>query len=393
MSRPISRYARRRGRVPGVARGAAASGWGPGGKGWAATPARGSARGFLLLVLANLLWSGNYVAGRVLAAAMPALLLNGIRWTVSATILLALVRLSGRRVPFRREWPRLLSLGAVGMFAFSSLTYLGLHSVGAARAGILSGVIPVTVVVFGALVAHDRPTPVTGAGAVLAVAGVVLLFGGRAAGGLGVGPGDLEILLAAVAWGLYTALGRRFAERFDPLAATAGAAVFGAVPSLVAGLLALPGQSLHMAPAAWAALAYVSTAASVLAYWAWTSGVGEVGPARAAAFVNLLPVFTALLGVALLHERLGWRTVAGGAVIIGGALLAQARGRPRTPPAAAGEVDRAEARAHPAGPAPPGSRLKMEDPHSGRRDIPDAPSGRRPGVVQGRRRHQGVDDR
>lgn len=249
------------------------------------------------------------------------------------------MRLSGRRVPFRREWPRLLLLGAVGMFAFSSLTYLGLHSIGAARAGLLSGVIPVTVVGFGAVLAHDRPTPAAAAGAVLAVAGVVLLFGGRSTGGPGVGAGDLEILLAAVAWGLYTALGRRFAGRFDALAATAGAALFGAVPSLGAGLLTLPGRAVHMTPPAWAALAYVSTMASVLAYWAWMSGVGEVGPARAAAFTNLLPVFTALLGVVLLHERLAWRTVAGGAVIIAGALVAQARLGARSPRADAARPD------------------------------------------------------
>jgi drug/metabolite transporter (DMT)-like permease len=281
------------------------------------------------LVLANLLWSGNYIGGRVLAAAMPALLLNGIRWTVSALILLGVVRLSGRRVPFREEWPRLLLLGLVGMFAFSSLTYLGLHSIGAARAGLISGIIPVAVVFFGALVARDRPSAAAVGGAALAVGGVALLLGGgaRAAVAAGTGRGELLILLAALAWGLYTALGRRYADRLDPLVATAGAAVFGAVPSLAAGLAVLPGHPLRMTPPAWAALAYVSTAASVLAYWAWTTGVGAVGPARAAAFINLLPVFTVLLGVVLLHERLGWSALVGGAVIFGGAALAQWRRR------------------------------------------------------------------
>ncbi|MCL6597413.1 MAG: EamA family transporter [Alicyclobacillus macrosporangiidus] len=291
-------------------------------------------RGFVYLALATLGWSGNYIAGRYLAGAMPALFLNGVRWAISALILLAIARLTRRRVGLRRHARELFLLGLVGMFLFSSLTYIGLRSVPASQAGLISGTSPMFILLLGVAALRERPGWTAWIGVLLSMAGVSILMGvagspGDAAHGGGGGgwlsQGPLVLLLASFTWAVYTVLGKRWGGRITPFEVTAGAAVYGAIPSLAFGLWSLRGQTLHMTPMAWVALAYVSTVASVAAYFVWTSGVERVGAGRAAPWMNLLPVWSVVLGVLLLHERLTVRALTGGAVILAGVLLTGVR--------------------------------------------------------------------
>lgn len=280
-------------------------------------------QGFVFLVIATLLWSGNYIAGRLLAPAMPALVLNGIRWTISAVELYVILSLSGKSLPWRQKWREFALLGFIGMFVFSALTYLGLHSVPAAQAGMISGLIPVAILIFGVLIVKDRASLTAWLGSVLSIAGVVVLLGAtHDAKGFALSIGDVEMLVAAASWGLYTVLGKKYGKDLDALTLTAGAAIFGAIPSDVAGLITFSPKSFHMTLAAWLAVVYVSTAASVIAYFAWTSGVARVGASTAAPWMNLLPVWTALSGIILLGERMSPIQMLGGGIILLGAVLA-----------------------------------------------------------------------
>lgn len=279
-------------------------------------------KGIVLLVLATVLWSGNYIAGRVLAPVMSAYLLNGLRWVVSAVLLLILAEVRHARPPLRRKWKELSTLGFVGMFLFSTLTYLGLHSVPAAQAGMISGSIPIVILLFGVLILRERPARAVWLGVLLSVAGVVILVGADRSPSAGLSGGDLLLVGAAAAWGLYTVLGKRLCADLDPLAVTAGAAVYGALPSMATGLWSLAGTPVHMTPLAWLCLLYVSTAASVIAYWLWTSGVNAVGASVAAPFLNLLPVWTVVFGLLLLREHVTASQWLGGLVTIAGAAWA-----------------------------------------------------------------------
>lgn len=281
-------------------------------------------RGFSALILATLLWSGNYVAGRVLATALPALWLNGIRWTVSAILLWALLRAAGRPLPLRTRWRAFALQGVLGMFLFSSLTYLGLHGVSAAQAGMISGLIPVVILLLGMWLLRDRPRVFAFLGVVLSLAGVALLFGGGVAGHQGLSGGDVELLIAAVCWAAYTVIGKRLGAVVDPLTMTAGAAVYGGLLSDLVAVVSDPRPHIDMTAPAWWSLVYVCTASSVIAYLAWTYGVGRVGASRSAPLMNLLPVWTVIAGLVLLGEHLSAQELIGGVVIIGGAALAGA---------------------------------------------------------------------
>jgi drug/metabolite transporter (DMT)-like permease len=104
----------------------------------------------------------------------------------------------------------------------------------------------------------------------------------------------------------------------SPLAATTCAALTGtailAIACAVQGDLALP----HADWKGWLSLAFMGVLGTAIAYFWFFDGVKVIGPARAAVFINLVPVVAIILGVVLLGEPLKWSMVIGAALVVSG---------------------------------------------------------------------------
>lgn len=287
-------------------------------------------RGILLLVLATLLWGGNYICGRFLATALPSTLLNTIRWAISTILLWGLLALNHKKFPIISKWKEFLILGFFGVFAFSTLNYLGLRSLSASLAGMISAGIPIAILLFSPFVLKERISLKAWIGAVVSIFGVILLVQGKdTTSSHGSILGEIEILLSCLAWGMYTVLGKRYGKQIDPLTMTAGAAFYGTILSAISCIGTVQPSMIHMTPMAWIGIVYISTFASVGAYIAWTSGVKTVGAGFAAPYINLLPVWTVIFGVLLLHEKMSTITLVGGIITISGAVLATLKDSPK----------------------------------------------------------------
>ncbi|WP_027417363.1 DMT family transporter [Aneurinibacillus terranovensis] len=280
-------------------------------------------RGIGLLVLATILWGGNYICGRFLALALPATLLNTVRWAISTALLFGLLSLNKKNIPIFKKWKEFLILGFFGVFAFSTLNYLGLRSVSASQAGMISAGIPIAILAFTPFVLKEHIKLKAWIGTFVSILGVILLFQGKhASSSQSSVIGDIEILLSCLAWGLYTVLGKRYGKQIDPLTMTAGASFYGTLLSAISCIGTVQPNMIHMSVNAWFAVMYVSTFASVGAYLAWNAGVKILGAGRAAPYINLLPVWTVVFGVLLLHEQISGTSLVGGAITIIGAVLA-----------------------------------------------------------------------
>jgi drug/metabolite transporter (DMT)-like permease len=97
----------------------------------------------------------------------------------------------------------------------------------------------------------------------------------------------------------------------------------------LAVLEALQGQTVVWGAPSLGAMAYVAVFPSLVAYLLYTRGVDLIGPARAGQFVNLLPLFGAVLSVLLLGEPLHGYHLLGGLFIVGGIAGFAAAGRVR----------------------------------------------------------------
>lgn len=286
----------------------------------------------ILLTLPPLLWAGNVVVGRLAVGAVPPAALNLARWLIAAALLWPIGRaaLADRRA-LRENWRYLSALGLLGMGSYNALQYLALHTSTALNVTLIASSAPVWMLAIGALGYRVRPKGKELLGALLSMAGVALVLArGEPARllELRLASGDLLMLLAVFSWSLYSWLLAR------PPATMIGEArpdwdwagfllvqtVFGlGWCALSTGVEAVVGDPRwHWTPWLPALLLYVAVGPSLIAYRCWGLGVSTVGPAVSAFFVNLTPLFAAVMSAAVIGEVPQWYHAAAFVLIVGG---------------------------------------------------------------------------
>lgn len=276
------------------------------------------------LAVATLLWAGNFVVGRGLREAIDPLELNFWRWTVALAVLLPLTARG-----LRAQWPLLrrhlvlvAMLGLTGVALPHICIYAALRTTSAVNALLLLNLVPLLVVMGSWLLGWRRPQPLQWLGLIVSLGGAAALV---ARGRLDIlrtlapAPGDLWMLPAIVCAAVQALLLRR-----TPPGVTQGpllsASVLMALGMMLPFVLGAPqaGAAWHRTPDTLAAVAYVGVLASALAFWLWNRAVTTVGPARAAPYLYLMPLYGSALSLILLDEApQAFQLVGGGLVLLG----------------------------------------------------------------------------
>ncbi len=268
----------------------------------------------LLLVLPPLLWAGNAVVGRVVSDLVPPMTLNFLRWALAFVILLPLAHGVFRRSGPLSVWPhwkRFALLGLLGVGCYNALQYLALTTSTPLNVTLVAASSPVWMLAIGWLFFAQRVSKRQIAGAVLSIAGVLLVLSrGQWAllAQVRLVPGDVYVLVATVAWAFYSWLLAKPEEtpalRNNWAAFLMGQIIFGLGWSglFAGGEWAMTGAHISWSWPLGAALLYVAVGPAVIAYRCWGIGVQRVGPAMAGFFANLTPLFAALLSAAFLGE-------------------------------------------------------------------------------------------
>jgi drug/metabolite transporter (DMT)-like permease len=210
---------------------------------------------------------------------------------------------------------------AAALFTYAAAFSFAYVRIGAAVGALLAfGAVQATMIAW-ALRTGERPRPAEWGGLALAAGGVVFLVSGglRAPDPIGA----VLMLLAGVAWGVYSLIGR---SSVRPLETTAGNFAL-AVPLTLALSLIAPGPAHVTRPGV--LLAVTSGAiASGVGYSLWYGALPGLTATGAAVVQLSVPVLAALGGVLLLGESLTARLVVSAAAILGGVALATFGRRP-----------------------------------------------------------------
>jgi drug/metabolite transporter (DMT)-like permease len=285
----------------------------------------------LLLTVPPLMWAGNAVVGRVVVDLIPPMTLNFFRWVIAFAILLPFSwKVLRADSSLWRNWRRYAMLGLLGVGCYNALQYLALHTSTPLNVTLVGASMPMWMLAIGALFFGQRIKPMQAVGAVVSMAGVLVVL---SRGQLDLlakvqfVPGDFYVVLASIAWAFYSWLVAQPKDapeiRNDWAAFLTAQIVFGLGWS---GLLAGGEWTLTSASITWgwplaAALLYVSVGPALLAYRSWGLGVQRVGPAIAGFFSNLTPLIAAVLSAAFLGElphlyhAVAFVLIAGGIVV------------------------------------------------------------------------------
>jgi drug/metabolite transporter (DMT)-like permease len=296
----------------------------------AATPRPRRWLALLFLVGASLFWAVNFVVGEVVVRTINPLSLTFLRWA-GAAILLVIIAQVIERPDWRavlRRWPTLLLLGVVGLLGYGLLLYEALRHTTAVSAGLISAANPALIAVAAAVMLSERLTVRRIVGLLVSLLGVTLVVTKGSLDAilrLDFNVGDLLMLGAIAAWTVYTVIVRR-TTGMPPMAALAAQAVLGTI--VFAPFAFGTGLQLPAAPEAWAGLAVIVLLPSVGSYLLWNLALRDVTATTAGISLNLLPVFTVAISLAL-GATMGLADGVGGLLALGGVLLATVERRKR----------------------------------------------------------------
>jgi drug/metabolite transporter (DMT)-like permease len=272
---------------------------------------------YLLIGLSTFFWGGHVVAGRLSVGQISPMTVTCLRWLIVCLVLFATIR---RRII--AEWPlvaphwrKLALLGAAGFTLFNAFFYVAAKYTTALNMAVLQGTYPALVLTGMALIFH---APVTR----LQWMGIALTFN----------RGDLMILVATFIFAAYT-MGLRDRPKASALvifAVLAASAFVSAIPFLVVemamGLTFVPTLKGMLV------LFFVAIGPSLLGQVFFLRGIELLGPSRTGAFYNLVPVFGALLAVAILGEPFHLYHALAFLLVLGGIWLSEYRSAPPLEP-------------------------------------------------------------
>lgn len=289
------------------------------------SPAR---QGVFYALLATFIWSFNFIAGRGLADAVPPCTLALFRWITAFCVIFpfALPELRRDWRHFARNKGYYLVTGAIGVAFFNTALYIAAHEVPALNMSLIFTSSPLFTVVLSRIVFGEPVPPARLAGIGIALCGILALITRgdfRTLVSLSFQPMDLLVLLAAFGFSLYALLVRkkpRGGGQFSYFAVIFGIGAILLLPFSVWELM--NGGRVQLSGTLVIGILYMGLGASVLSFFFWSKAINLIGPARAAVVYYSLLLFCAVEAVLMLGEPVLWFHYAGGALIVGGLLLA-----------------------------------------------------------------------
>lgn len=289
----------------------------------------------MLLALPPLLWAGNALIGRAIAGHIAPIELAFGRWVVAFGLLIPFTLrdvILHRRTLLAR-WPVVVTMGLLSVAAYNTLLYMAVQTTTAINATLVGASMPLMLLVLGRVWLGEPIRPAQAAGILVSACGVlVVVMRGDLTRllSLGLTPGDGLMLLATLAWAVYSVMLKRYPLGMPGLTLLSVMILVGVValaPVYVwhAAQAGLPDLNARVV----GAVGYTAVFASLLAYYCWNRGVAVVGAASAGQYTYLIPLFTAVLAVVLLDEEFRWFHALGGGLIFAGIGLATGRRRGR----------------------------------------------------------------
>ncbi len=288
-----------------------------------------------MLVAAPLLWAGNAVVGRALNTLIPPITLNFVRWLLAFALLLPLAwQVLRPGSPLWPHWRRYALLGLLGIGSYNALQYLALQTSTPLNVTLVGSGMPVWMLIIGALCFGVPASRRQIAGVLLSVAGVVLVLSRGSWEqllALRLVPGDLYMVAATISWSFYSWLLVRTSEprelRGDWAAFLMAQMIFGLGWS---GAFAGVEWSLGATQITWgwplaAGLAFIAVGPAILAYRFWSVAAQRAGPVVGGFFINLTPLFAAVLSTVFLGEAPHLYHALAFALIVGGIVVSSRR--------------------------------------------------------------------
>jgi len=283
---------------------------------------------YVLLILAVLFWAGNFIVGKFATLfEIPPLTLNAFRWISVWLILMPFTykEIYNNFTYIKKNWVVISFMGVITISTFNSVVYYALNYTQVINAVLVLAAIPAATIVLSSLMNIEKTNIFQISGLFLSIIGIgsIISYGDiQKIVSLSFNKGDLLMLVCVITWALYSTLLKKNKFKFSQ---------FSLIQLMVsAGLLFLIpqffyeksiGLEVNYNKAFFIILSYVVIFPAIAAYYCWQKGVEIIGPNRATMFIQLMPLFSAVMAIIIFNEKFELYHFAGAIFIVSGIYL------------------------------------------------------------------------
>lgn len=280
------------------------------------------------LLAAMLIWATSFIALKATFRTYDPMFVIWGRQILASFLFLFVIKRLWKKCTYKKGDYRLLLLMAVFepclYFLFEAMA---ITNTTASQAGILTSTLPMLVAIAAFFTLKEKTTPLTWLGFIVAVAGAVLLSIYSEVTESAPDPvlGNFLEFCAMICASGYTISLKNLSRRYDPFFLTAFQCFVGSVFFLPFIFITGRGFPTEFVPLPAMGIAYLGIIVTIGAYGLYSVGISKVKASTAAAFVNLIPVFTMFFGWIILNEKMNFMQYIGCGLVFTGVYLSQRR--------------------------------------------------------------------
>ena len=285
-------------------------------------------KAYLMLVCATLFWAGNFTLAKLAYLEnIPPNSLAFLRWCLVWIILLPFTykEILKLKNQIKGNLSLFLVLGSTSVCIFTSFTYNALNYTQVINASLFNTAIPVTIILVCFLLKIEKTNIFQISGLVISVLGILAIITKLDLNillTLNFNKGDLFMVGAIIAWGIYSAYLRKRTFEVSLLALVHIICTFGLIFLLPLFILDVTqGKIIEMSSNFFYILAYVAIFPSIGSYYCWAGAVSIIGANRAGIFLSLIPLFSTLMAIFFYNEKFQFFHLIGAILIILGLFL------------------------------------------------------------------------
>lgn len=281
----------------------------------------------LALIASTLIWAGSFVVLKVAYRSYDPMFVIFARMAVAALCFLFFFRSFKKNTYRKGDWKLFALLGLFEPCLYFLLEGWALAFTAASQAGMIVAMLPLFVALAARVFLQERITRRTLLGFALAVLGATWLSASSSSTQAAPNPvlgNMLEVLAIACAAG-YTIVIKKLSYHYTPLLLTAYQAVIGTLFFFPVMLASGEGIPAHFDMNGAISILYLGVAVTMGAYGFFNYSISRIPANQASAFVNLIPVFTVLMGWAFLGETFSSPQYIASALVLSGVFISQDR--------------------------------------------------------------------
>jgi drug/metabolite transporter (DMT)-like permease len=288
----------------------------------------------LKLVVAMMFWSGGFVAGRVLVSEVPVAQSSFFRFALATMAIYVACFYKKTNLSLKKiEILPLVFLGLTGITFYNLFFFGALKNAEAARAAVIIGSNPVLVMIGSYLIFKEHLGFQKIFGIVSSVFGAYYVL---TKGQISIeyfqdfSDSDLYLVGAMVSWAAYSLIAKKYNSLIDPLKLQFYSGLFGTIcllPTMIYEYQATPKLSGFLTFDGFTSLMYLAIFPTAFGFYWYVDAITKMGAATASQFINLVPIFTVLLGAIILGEFPDISLFLGGSLVICGLFLGKIKRR------------------------------------------------------------------